>query len=342
MQSPDLHERSAALNDAPALREAMAHDGYLFFRDLLPIEDVLATRAAVLACCADGGWLRSGSDVAAGIADVRRATVEPEPSYNAVYFQVQRQRAFHALAYHPALQSTLAHITGAPLLTHPLKIARLMFPQNEAHTTRAHHDYPFIQGTPETFTAWIPLGDCPRALGGLEINPGTHRDNRYVYHPSLGAGAMSIQAEDLPPTWLSADYRAGDVLLFHSRTVHRALPNRDPERLRLSVDYRYQNALQPVCTVSLQPHMGELTWDDVYAAWGDDSLCYEWRRFDLQVTAYDRSAIEQRDREAFELAARGDPVARPALLRIAQRDADPQRRERARLALAALPNGGAA
>ncbi len=54
------------------------------------------------------------------------------------------------------------------------------------------------------------------------------------------------------------------------------------------------------------------------------------------MSGFDTSYFANRDREAFLLAERGNPVARPALLRIAQRDPDPAKRERARQALAAL------
>jgi hypothetical protein len=85
--------------------------------------------------------------------------------------------------------------------------------------------------------------------------------------------------------------------------------------------------------------MGELTWEEVYRDWPPSDLQYYWRRHALTVVPYDRRHVEARDREAFELAEAGNPVARPALLRIAQRDRDPAQRERARRALADLEPG---
>ena len=67
-----------------------------------------------------------------------------------------------------------------------------------------------------------------------------------------------------------------------------------------------------------------------------DRAEYYWTNLDLTVVSADRSFVESRDNEAFERAAQGDPIARPALLRIAQRDRDPERRERAIRALAGL------
>jgi hypothetical protein len=60
------------------------------------------------------------------------------------------------------------------------------------------------------------------------------------------------------------------------------------------------------------------------------------RQDDLTVTRFDASYFDNRDREAFERAERSDLTARSALLRIAHRDPDPVRRQRAERALARL------
>ncbi len=318
------------------LRARMDETGFVLLRGLLPHVEVLDLRRAVLECCRQGGWLLEGSDPLDGQVDPARACVEPEPAFLDVYYRVQRLEAFHALAHHSALLGTMSTLVSEPALLHPQKIARLIFPQNVEHTTPPHQDFVFIQGTPQTYTAWIPLGDCPKELGGLQLNAGSHRGGVREYHPSLGAGGMSIPPETLPDCWHSTDYRTGDVVVFHSMMVHRGLPNLTRDRLRLSVDYRYQAPSQPICETSLRPHMGELTWEEVYRGWKSTDRQYYWTRAQLRVVPYDPRYVANRDREAFELARQGNPVARAALLRIAQRDPDPSRREEARQALAKL------
>ena len=44
--------------------------------------------------------------------------------------------------------------------------------------------------------------------------------------------------------WVTTDYQAGDVLVFHCLTTHAALPNREA-RMRFSAEYRWQLADQP-------------------------------------------------------------------------------------------------
>ena len=80
--------------------------------------------------------------------------------------------------------------------------------------------------------------------------------------------------------------KAGDLLLFHSHTIHAARPNITENHLRISVDYRYQGVSQPVVPDSLEPHYGRLTWDDIYMCWTSD-LPYYWRDLPLNIVQRD-------------------------------------------------------
>lgn len=337
MSTPRLLSPATDLRSRPAaLRARLAEEGALYFPGLLPPEPVLALRREVMGCCQAAGWLVPGTDPAEGIADPARATVEPEPAFLAVYREVQKLEAFHALAHRPEMLGLLETVLGEAVLPHPNKIARLAFPGNVRHTTPPHQDFPFIQGAAETYTTWIPLGDVPRTLGGLQVNLGTHRGGVFAHHITFGAGGMGIDPAELPDGWHTADYRVGDLLLFHSHMVHRALPNLSPDRLRLSVDFRYQALAQPISGKNLQPHTGALAWPEVYAGWRSPAFQYYWQRPEVTVGGYDTGYFAHRDDEAYAAAARGDAVARPALLRMAQRDPDPAKRERAARVLAEL------
>jgi ectoine hydroxylase-related dioxygenase (phytanoyl-CoA dioxygenase family) len=94
-----------------------------------------------------------------------------------------------------------------------------------------HKDYRSVQ---DMFTCWVPLGGVPQTLGGLAIQPGSQRTTRVQHRP----------LNHLEPGWLTTDYEAGDVLVFHCLTTHAALPNRQ-SRMRFSAEYRWQRADQP-------------------------------------------------------------------------------------------------
>jgi len=200
----------------------------------------------------------------------------------AVYNKLQCSEAFHALAQDPNLLSMLQSLFGEPVLAHPRNIARIIFPNNTLHTTPSHQDYIHVQGTEETYTAWIPLGDCPTNLGSLAVLAGSHRTGILPVHQAYGAGGVGIDTESLTNRWVGGDFSIGDVIVFHSLTVHKALPNQSPNQIRLSVDYRYQPLSHPVSEDSLQPHHRQVDWPTVYECWKSDRYQYYWRNLPIR------------------------------------------------------------
>lgn len=271
----------AELADADGLRARAARDGYLYVRNLLPPADILAVRSSIVAVLVAAGWCDREGHVAP--TTPRHREVAEDTAFMAVYDAVQRLEAFHRLALHPALRALYDTLFAEPALPHPRNIARLMFPGNRGETTPAHQDHLHVGGTPETWTAWIPLGDCPLALGGLALMAGSHREALLPARPSAGAGGAAVDTASLPYPWVGGDMAAGDILTFHAHTVHAGLPNLTPERMRLSVDYRYQPRSLPVRADSLEPHHGRLTWEEIYAGWRSTRDQYYWRALDPQV-----------------------------------------------------------
>ena len=119
-----------------------------------------------------------------------------------------------------------------------------------------HQDFVHFQGSFNTYTFWAPVGDCPLELGGLAVLPGSHKIGKVrEHHFSLGAGGLAVDESELTGHWLSADYEAGDALIFPSLTVHQALPNYTEDRLRISLDNRYQAQGEPIAQHMLDPHL---------------------------------------------------------------------------------------
>lgn len=271
------------VGDAAALAARASTDGYLFVSGLLPSADILDLRERILEVCAAQGFLAPDSGPGSGLARPGVRYREGDPEYMAAYDDIQRLESFHALAHHPRLLAVLRAVLGEDVLVHPRNIARVMFPQHAEYTTAPHQDYVHIQGAPDTWTAWIPLGDCPVELGGLEVLAGSHRLGLLPIHPAGGVGGVGVELAGLTGTWHGGDFRAGDALFFHSLTIHRAAVNRTPSSVRLSVDYRYQGVSQPIVADSLLPHFGRLTWDEIYQGWGSKQHQYYWRQWPLRV-----------------------------------------------------------
>jgi hypothetical protein len=109
------------------------------------------------------------------------------------------------------------------------------------------------------------------------LNHSYDRMNNFEHVP-MKVGTFLLP---LPPTARWSPFRSGDVLLFHSLTVHRGRHNRSGGRIRLAMSARYQGRSEPVDAGALRPHMGWTGWDDIYRTWpAADPLRYYWRAQD--------------------------------------------------------------
>lgn len=90
--------------------------------------------------------------------------------------------------------------------------------------------------------------------------------------------------------WVGGEINAGDVLIFHSLTVHAAAPNLS-EKLRISLDCRFQDyrrVLNPA-TLAFAGESGK-SWEKTYASWPSDNLKYYWKGLPLNLKPSKESA----------------------------------------------------
>jgi Phytanoyl-CoA dioxygenase (PhyH) len=327
------------LDDGPELLRRIKRDGYLFICGLLPAETLRDLRMQFLAIAEEAGWLMPGTPLEDGIANLEAFCVEPQPTYRAVYLRMYHLEAFHALPHHPNLMGLFQRMLGGPILLHPRIIGRVIFPCNpekEDFTTPAHQDYPHIQGSPDTYAAWFPLSDCPQELGGLIVAEGSHTEGVRDFRPAFGAGGLEV-TDPLTDTWASDHFKLGDVLIHNNLTVHKALPN-VTDRLRISMDCRYQRVDEPINIECTELDSNLLTWEGIYSRWCSLDLQYYWHRWNLKTVPFDRSFHERRDALAFEAAVNHDTRSISTLQRIIAFDPSPAKRERAQELLVALTN----
>jgi hypothetical protein len=322
------------ITDGPALAARMHRDGYLFLRGLLPAEAIRAVQRQVGEIARNDGWLRRDRPVEDAIADPAGFCVDPDPVYLRTLRRINHLEDYHALKHHPALIGLFERVLGGPILPHPRVLMRNIFPSRDEFTTKAHQDFPNVQGSTEVFTAWIPLIDCPMQVGPLQVAAGSHTQG--VYDFQIGAGAGGIEVSDpLEGRWVSSDFALGDVLIFHSMVVHKGVPNRS-DKLRMSMDVRYQLVSEPFNLDNANADGQPLSWDDIYAGWRSTDLQYYWQRLPLTLKDFDRTWFDKRDALGFALGEAGDPRARSVLQRIVARDADDAKRARAQGLLDAL------
>ncbi len=340
-----------AIRDAEELRNRIREDGYLFFRRLHDPDMLRALRLEILGVLRDCGWIRSDAELFDGVADVSRRCAEGDVGYAEIYHHAYRLESFHRAGHWPSVVNVMEKIVGGEVLPHPNKIARLWFPQYVEHTTPVHQDFVHFQGSYDTYTCWSPVGDCPIELGGLAVQPGSHKRNTvFDHHFSLGAGSLTVDTDEHQGDWVTTDYEMGDALIFHSLTLHQALPNVTEDRLRVSLDNRYQALDVPIAEQMLAPHLSAhsaLTWEQVYEGWKSTDLQYYWEKLDLEVAPRDGSYSEKGFADALVLAGEGDARAELHLKRTIQRDPESEQAKAAsevlqRLHAGANGNGAAA
>lgn len=179
------------------------------------------------------GWTEPGPDpVTALPREPVRAVKMRDAFGDPGYRRILADPGFNMIAFTSPM-ADLAR-SWAPGFCYPLKLPRIVYPAAVVPRqpgSVVHQDFRSVQ---DMFTCWVPLGNVPQSLGGLAVEPGSQSTSR-VRHRPFG---------HLEPGWLTADYRTGDVLVFHYLTTHAALPNKD-NSMRFSAEYRWQLADQP-------------------------------------------------------------------------------------------------
>lgn len=283
-----MFEANTLLDNPAALASRLQRDGYLLFRQLIPVETLATLRQQITAILADLGWILDGDqrDAAKAIVMPRR---EGEPEYFEALDRIVQLEALHSLAHEKHLSQVMRQVLGDSAFPHPLSITRLVFPNHPEITTPPHQDYRNNQGTTNLTAAWIPLGDCAMSDGSLAVLEGSNRAGLLPLQYHLGPGNRgAVLSEDLLKLrWVSTDFAMGDVLLFPALTVHSALHNHNRENMRLSVDFRYQLEGEALTEGCLQPHFGRTTWEEIYRGWESEDYQYYWRDKQFMVVPWD-------------------------------------------------------
>lgn len=271
----ELDDSSALAGDCGRLRERIARDGYVFFRGLLDPDPIRALADELRAALRAEGWLDGDGGLLGPARDFKNQ------DFFGAYTALQRMEGFHALPHQPALVGAMRALIGPDAFCHPRKVGRLVWP-TELGTTPGryvHQDF-VVEGVPDMFTTWVPLVDCPDALGGLAVLTGSQNQ---------GVVARFDHVDPDDDRWASTEFQVGDVLVFHCLTAHGARPNRTGG-LRLSADFRWQSAATPLPADALRPHLvGAVPdWDELAEGWSSR----EWITAPEGLTSVERTGGE--------------------------------------------------
>ena len=249
-------------SDPVAIRAALDNDGYVFLRNVLDVNDVLAARTEVFAELESVDEIKSPA--VDGIATGTSRRAELHRDLGAFWTNVSNGQVLRHVTHGQPLNGILASIFEQPVRGHDLIYLR---PTPPDRSTRLHYDFPFFAGkATRIVTAWIPLGDIAADEGPLAIVENSSGFNdlldpiRNIDYQSdhsnntVQQAAYDKQNETDPVTmlrdrgsrFLTSEYRVGDLLVFDGFTMHGSLDNQSKiGRVRLSVDVRYQAAAEP-------------------------------------------------------------------------------------------------
>jgi len=259
-----LESSSALVGDPAALRQRMADEGYLFLPGLLDRADVLAARRVCAERLAAKGMLRDD-------ADLMDCLVRPGVDSGFDISLAKNNEPLMRVLYDGPMMALFERLIGGPVLHFDYTWFRAVAP---GRGTPPHMDIVYMgRGTQRLYTGWTPIGDVPIETGGLlvlershkhdRLNAGygskdvdTYCENRREPGFAKMGGGGNIRAggalsenpvklrERLGGRWLTADFRAGDVLIFSVFLVHCSLDNHS-QSIRMSSDSRYQSAAEP-------------------------------------------------------------------------------------------------
>jgi ectoine hydroxylase-related dioxygenase (phytanoyl-CoA dioxygenase family) len=245
-----LHEVSdwrAMRAQLPALLE---RDGYVLLRGALPREQVMAARNDVLQRLAAVGEIAEPVEMAVATGTSQRAELHPD--LGEFWRSVCESPVLRALTHHGVLGEISQALLGGTTEPFDFLWLRTML---RGRASPLHFDHVYMnRGSDQLVTAWVPLGDVALEGGPLVVVEGSNRFDDVVARYR----GIDVDRDGLPGSFpedavgfaasrnarlLTADFQAGDVILFDMFTLHGSCDNRmGGGRVRLSCDVRWQRA----------------------------------------------------------------------------------------------------
>lgn len=253
------------------LRAELDSVGYLIVDDVIPerlIDDLVSAMARLVAA-ARGSDLQDDASPADAVLRLAADLIElsgrgetwvsqaldislPQKDIQATTPMFLTPEAFALLAAEPLLD-VVSRLIGPEIWLSPVGHTRLKVPQSiaPAHDARLgatawHQDngvyVPQADDT-DILTVWIPLGESTVENGCLRVLPGPPTTELIEHCAATGFG---IPKALLPPDQpRELPMRKGSVLFLHKRIVHASVPNTTTNKVRISMDLRYQAGPTP-------------------------------------------------------------------------------------------------
>jgi ectoine hydroxylase-related dioxygenase (phytanoyl-CoA dioxygenase family) len=243
------------LSRPETLRNRAQEFGYLYFPGLVPSSRIAALREFVRDVAVEYGWAKAARNNPPFLTAAPGAHMERRPWKDHRFVELQRRLGrnedFQAVGQYGPILDVLETLYGEPAWMAMTNYCWLKLPGNPEHTTLPHQDRYYLPDCTRLWTGWFPLAETSFEVGPLGLIPASHKKGLWPHR-----SAMSGIRSGLDVPWASSEVHPGDVVLFNGLTVHGAWSNVSPDRIRASLDVRYEPQPQDGLSI-LRPEMAE-------------------------------------------------------------------------------------
>lgn len=255
-------------NNYNILQKRLCEDGYLLIRNFIKANHAESIRESISLKL----WNKPNYSSSLITGDDPRTS----SNYNSAY----SLECVHQLWHSSRIKTFFEKLFKEEVLMHPKIVLRNSY---KGTFTPAHQDWPQVQGAKDTLSVWIALNNIEKKSGLLEIAENSHKDGVRDHIPHAISGGMMLNQSKFK--WLSTNMKAGDAIIFTCLTVHKTEKNIS-EKVRQSIDTRFQKRSSPVCINNLNPFIND-KWENIYKSWKDNTYSWYWKDWDLNEENYD-------------------------------------------------------
>ena len=251
----ELRDSSICVQDHTALQERLAEDGYLYLKNVLNHAEILTARHTILAELAAVGEINQPSEEGVSSGSSQRAELIED--LGAFWKSLSEHPDIRRVTHAGPIQTIMTSIFDHEVRLFDFLWLRAMHP---GRASAYHFDHVYMnRGTDQLLTTWIPFGDVALDEGPPAVMEGSHtwtdliedfrgldvdRDKSRQGHVTLDPVSL---AREQKTRLLSAEFSAGDMVVFPMFTLHGSLDNRSStQKVRISADTRFQPADQPI------------------------------------------------------------------------------------------------
>jgi ectoine hydroxylase-related dioxygenase (phytanoyl-CoA dioxygenase family) len=246
-----LKDSNELIGKTEKLKTRLSEDGYLLLRGFIDREKVMAARQQILEHLEKMNKLVPGKPLLEGVMPQGISGVDL-----AGYDNISHHPVILDVLENPKLFELFGELFGENVDTYNYKWLRAI---GNKEFTGAHYDIVYMgRGSKKLHTVWVPFGDITPDMGTLAICPGS---NQNLGHAKLKNtyGKIDVDrdriegwftrdpleiTEKYGGQWQTAEFKAGDIILFGMYTMHASTTNLTTS-YRISCDIRFQPSNEP-------------------------------------------------------------------------------------------------